>query len=188
MSRGFTLVEVLTIMAVGTVVAVLLVSILVNNTGLFYQQSSRVSQGLGLNDSMENIREVIKGAQSVASGFPEAPPQSYTSSATTLVLKLPSIDASGFVLTDFFDYAVYTKETDKLRYQLLPNSQSSRKSADLILTNNVDSILFQYFASNGQEVLPTAAVKVSLSLTLKQKAGASFEVSTATTEANLRND
>ena len=93
MKNGFTLVEVIIAMTITVVVGSLLLSLLVNNTGLFYQQSSRLNQGLGLNDSIAKIRGGMKEADAVASGYPISSP-TYTSSATALVLRLPAIDSS----------------------------------------------------------------------------------------------
>mgnify|MGYP001593685870 CR=1 FL=1 len=70
MNRGFTLVEVIVAAAVLAVVGSLLFSILVNSTGFFYQQSSRSQQGLGINDSLVNIKGSIKEADSVSLNYP----------------------------------------------------------------------------------------------------------------------
>lgn len=189
MKNGFTLVEVIIAMTITVVVGSLLLSLLVNNTGLFYQQSSRLNQGLGLNDSMAKIRSGLKEANAVVSGYPIASP-TYTSSATALVLRLPAIDSSGNKIFNVFDYEVITVSQNRLYFKLYPDSVngSTRKTADQVLTNNVDSALFEYFDSAGQAVAPAGAVKVKVTLTLKQKAGKGYETNIATSEANLRND
>lgn len=167
---GFTLPEVIIGMAVATLVGGLLILILVQSAGVFYRETAKVSQGLGLNDSLAKIESSIRKSQAIVS----------TSSASQLVLKIPSVDGSGNVINNTFDTEVFQKEGDKLKYKLFPDSASSQKSADIILTKNVDSLLFQYFDALGQEVLPASSVRVRASLSLKQQS--------ATAEAHLRND
>ncbi|TSC65369.1 MAG: Uncharacterized protein CEO21_428 [Microgenomates group bacterium Gr01-1014_80] len=188
-ARGVTLVEVIIATTVTVIVGSLLLSILVNNTGLFYQQSSRLNQGLGLNDSMAKIRSAVKEANAVAGGYPIVSPV-YTSGATALVLRLPAIDSSGNKIFNVFDYGVFTVSQNRLYFKVYPDTAngSIRETADQVLTNNVDSVNFEYFDSAGLAVTPASAVRVRVTLTLKQKAGKGYETNIATSEANLRND
>ena len=185
--RGFTLFEVLITVTVLVIVGGLLGGILVNNTGLFYQQSSKVSQGLGANDALAQIRSEIKEAQAVAAGYPVSSP-TYTSSSTQLVLRLTSIDSSGNIISTTYDYAVFSVTSGRLNYQVFPDAASSRKGANQILVSNVNSVFFQYFDATGAQTGPTNAVNVRVTLTLRQKAGSGFETNVVTSEANLRNN
>lgn len=187
--RGLTLVEVLIAMGVAIVVGALLVVIIVNSAGLFYTQSSRVSQGLGANDALSKIRSSIKESNAIAASF-SLGGTTYTSSGTEIVLKIPSIDAQGNVILNTFDFVVVSQDSDKLTFKLFPDAASSRKSQDQIFSTNLDNLSFKYLDLQNppSEVTPTAATKVRITLSLKQKSGQSFEISTATSEANLRND
>lgn len=187
MRNGFTLPEVITAITVFVLVGGLLLGIMVNNTGLFYKQSSKVSQGLGVNDALAKIRSEIKEAQAVAAGYPIGNP-TYTSSSTQLVLQLTSVDSSGNIISTTYDYAVFAVTDGKLTYQVFPNAASSRQGANRILASNVSSVFFQYFDATGAQSGPTNAVNVKASLTLIQKAGQGFETNIATSEANLRNN
>lgn len=187
MKNGFTLSEVITTVAVVAIVGGLLIGIMVNNTGLFYQQSSKVTQGVGANDALVRVRSEIKEAQAVAAGYPVSSP-TYTSSSTQLVLRLTSIDSSGNIITATYDYAVFTVTGGRLITQVFPDIASSRKGANENLVNNVSSVLFEYFDATGAQTGPTNAVNVKITLTLRQKAGKGFETNVATSEANLRNN
>lgn len=186
--NGFTLPEVLIVLVVGIIVGGLLLSILVNNTGLFYQQSSKVSLGLGSNDALIAVRSTIKEASSIAVSYPEIPPPTFTSGNSVLVLKQLSIDANSNIIADTYDYIVFTKEGDKFRMKVFPNASSARKSQDQILAHNVENLIFNYYDKTDLPVAPQNAVKVKTTLFLKQKAGKGFETTIATSEANLRND
>lgn len=189
-SWGFTLIEVLIVVGIATVVASLLVVIIANSAGLFYKQSAKVGQGLGVNDALAKFRQIVKESNSIASGYPPGPSPAYTTSATEIVLKIPSIDALGNVITGVFDYFVFRKEEDKFKLKIFPDIQSSKKSQDQILATNVNGVLLHYFDSQNppQEVAPTSATKVKMTLNLRQKSGADYEEHIATSEASLRND
>jgi prepilin-type N-terminal cleavage/methylation domain-containing protein len=188
--NGFTLLEILLGVAISAVAGALLLGIMVNNTGTFYQQTSKVTEGVGVNDAFMNIKTHIKSAQGVATQYPASTPATYTTGNSTLVLQLPAIDSSGNVIANNYDYVVYTTESDRLAYKQFPNASpaSARKSANTILSKNVDSVLFEYLDSANQAVTPTAAIKVRTTLSLKQKAGANYVTKIATSEASLRND
>lgn len=187
--RGLTLVEVLISMLIAVVVGGLLLVIIVNSTGLFYQQSSKVNMGLNTNDTLAQVRKIIKESNAVASSY-TAGSITYSSGVTQLVLKVPSQDATGNIISDTFDYFVFLQDQKKLIFKTFPDASSSRKAQDQIFSNLVDSLNFKYFnlANPPNEVIPQTASKVRITLTLKQKSGASYETSTATSEANLRND
>ncbi len=189
MKHGLTLVEVLIAMAIATIVGLLLFVIIVNSAGLFYTQSSKLSQGVGINDALQKVKEAIRSSSSVAPSYQDGP-ATYTSSSTQLILKIPSIDTSGNVIGETFDYYVFFQDQNFFTFKSFPASQSSRKASDQILSSNVDSLTFRYFDSQTppQEVTAVSAAKVRLTIILKQKAGMSYEQSIATAEASLRND
>lgn len=190
MHNGFTLVEMLIVTAIATVVASLLVVIIANSAGLFYKESAKIGQGVSANDALSKFRQAVKQSSSVASSYPEDSSPIYTTSATQIVLKIPSIDADGGTISNIFDYFVFLKDQDKLKLKIFPDVQSFRLSHDQILSSKVENLLFEYYDSQTppQQVQPPSAKRIRMTLTLKQKSGADFEESVATSEASLRND
>lgn len=170
--KGLTLIEVLVAMGIATVVGVSLVAIIVTSAGLFSNQSSKVQEGLNINDLLAAIRGSIKQANAVDA----------QSSATQLVLKVASIDYSNNIIANTYDYFSFYLDQNFLHFKVFPDVSSSRKSADQILANSVDNLKLQYFNSANPpvEVAPNSATRVRISVTLK--------TTTATSEANLRND
>ncbi len=185
---GFTLMELLLVVTITTAVGILLVSILVQNSGLFYQQNSRISQGVGENDALSSFRENAKVAKAVAISYPETGSAQYTSGPSQLVLKLAAIDSQSNVITGVFDFVVYYVTANRLYVKIFPGSGSTRQPINQILSNNVNSVTFSYLDQTAQPVTPTSATKVRMMLTLAQKAGKAFETDVATSEADLRND
>lgn len=185
---GFTLTEVLIALGIASVVGTLLLVVIVNSAGLFYKQSSKVEQGLGVNDALAQVSGRVKEASSVAVSYQDGV-ITYTSGANQLVLRITSIDELGDLIADTSDHFVFLLNQDKLTLKLFPDAQSSRHAQNSILASNVTGVLFQYFDLQNppQEIQPSTALKIKITLVLKQRSGADFEVSTATSEANLRN-
>lgn len=186
---GLTLVEVLIAIGISVMVGALLLIIIVNSMGLFYKESAKVQEGLNVNDALGKVRSSIKESSGVvASKTLES--TTYTSSVTQIVLKIPALNSLGNTIPDTFDYIVFLKDQTNLRYKLFPDSQSSRKSQDQIFSTSLDSLTFNYLDSQNPPVEVTAATatKVRISLTLKQQIGVNYQTTTATAEANLRND
>lgn len=175
--------------SIAAVVGGLLLVIIVNSTGLFYKESSKVEQGLNTNDALAEVRKSIKQSSAVVALY-TSDAVTYTSGETQIVLKVPSLDSSGDNILTSFDYFVFFQDTGKLRFKIFPGIVSSRKAQDRIFSNIVDSLVFKYLSPGNPplEVAPENAAKVRITLKLKQKAGADYLTNIATTEANLRND
>lgn len=187
--KGLTLVETLIAMGIASVVGALLLVIIVNSSGLFYKESSTVEQGLGINDALGKLRDSIKQSSGIASSFTSGS-TTYTSGPSQIVVKVASVDSSGNLISDTFDHFIFFQDQNQMRFKLFPDPLSSRQSQDQIFSTNVDNLLIQYFDAQNpsQETTPSVAVKVRISLTLKQKSGAEYVINIATSEANLRND
>lgn len=187
--RGMTLVEVSLALGITAVVGILLVVIIVNSTGLFYQQSSQIQTGLNINDALAEIRGSIKQASSIAASHTSGA-TTYTTGANQLVLKVSSIDSAGNLLANTYDYFVVYSDQKILHFKVFPDALSSRKLTDRVFSTSVDSLNFQYFNSAVPpvEVAPTSAAKIKVTLTLKQQNGINTETNTGVSEVNLRND
>lgn len=188
-SNALTLIEVVIAMGIAAVAGVLLLVIIVNSAGLFTQQSLKVAEGLNTNDALAILRGDIKQASAVAVSYTSGP-TTYISSTSQLVLKVSSIDSYGNIIDNTFDFFVLYLDQGVIHLKIFPDATSSRKASDRILSTDVESLSLHYLNSANPpvEVPPADAVKVRVVLILKQKIGTNFEVSIATTEANLRND
>lgn len=180
MQKGFTLVEIVIALSIATVVGGLLLTIMVNSAGLFHKESSKVNIGLNTNDALSQVRRSIRQAYAVDT----------TSSENQLVLQIPSIDSSGDIIADTFDDFVFLSDSNQFILKVFPDPASSRPAQNQIFSTLVDDLTFKYYdsANPPEEVVPDTASKVSVTLKLKQKSGADYQTSIATTEANLRND
>lgn len=186
---GFTLVEVLITVAVAIVAGTLLISIWVQNNGLYKAQTSKISTGVSLNDALTDITESIKNSATVASNYPAQP--SVTTDTDTLVLALPSINANGYVIENVYDYVVITKDPQKpklLRKFVYPNAQSTRPKEEKLLSNVLTNVIFNYYDDNGNPVSPTNAEKITFIIQTSEKAGNGQNVASSSGQASLRNN
>ncbi len=186
---GFTLMEVLVTMGIAVLAGSLLLIIILNSAGLYYKQSSRLQEGLNINDFSNQIKASIKESNAVVTSY-VADGVTYTSGTSQLILKIPSIDSTGNIISSAYDYFVYFSDNYLLRFKSFPDVSSSRKRADQVLSTSLNSLLFNYFDASvpPNEVAPASSKKIIVTLVLKQKSGTDFEINTATSEANLRND
>lgn len=186
---GFTLIEVILGMGIASIVGILLVVVIVNSAGLFTKESSKVTQGLNTNDVLSIIRMAIKGSSGISGQYIDGS-TTYTTGATQLILKVPSIDSSNNLISGSTDNFVFYLDQNYLHLKTFPDPGSARSLKDKVVSTLVDSLSFEYLnsATPPQAVTPSEATKVKITLNLKQRNGIRSETTIATSEANLRND
>lgn len=185
-----SLVELLIAVSISAVAIVILASMFVNNNSLFFQQSTKVSQGLSINDALTQISKDIRSAAFIAGSYTQSTP-SYTTGEETIVIAIPAIDSNGKNLVNVYDYIVITKDPSSqkiLRRHLFPDAASSRSSSKSVLATNLSLIKFSYLDNNNVNVTPQNATKVLYTINFSEKAGLSIEESSRSGEINLRND
>lgn len=187
-ARGFTLVEILVAVGVTALVSGILGGILINNNGVMYKQNSIINEGLSLNDAMTAIDDKIRQAAEVAIGYPEESP-TYQTGLNTLVLKVPSENSWG-IINNTYDYVVILQDTGNakiLRLKVFPDSQSTRKSEDRVLTTVTDYIQFSYLDKSGNAITPASAYQVGVNLSVSPQTGSIGSNRSSSTITTLRN-
>lgn len=188
-NSGFTLPELLVTALVSTIAGVLLIAIFVNNNGLFYNQQAKVSQGLGLNNAISEMTTDVRYTSSIASSYGTNPV--YTSSASVLVIKVPSIDGSGNIIENVYDHIVFTKDPENpklLKKYLFPDALSSRPGENKVLSNDIQSLTFTYLDSSQNPITPTQASNIGITLVGSTQIGLSSQESSTSALINLRNN
>ncbi|MBI2011557.1 type II secretion system protein [Candidatus Daviesbacteria bacterium] len=189
-TKGFTLVELLIVMAVSAIAGVLLLQVLVNNNSLVVDQSFKISHGLNLNDISSIIENDIKSSAGVVAEYPDSNPI-YITSDNTLIIKIPSINQDEDVIPDIFDHIVVAADSANqkvLRRITIPSEQSSRPSNNRVLTSSLSLIKFSYLDSTGVSTTPTNASKINYIVNLLNKSGLNNYQSSTSGEINFRNN
>lgn len=168
--RGTTLVELLVSLAVLVVVGFLVAMM------YFTTEKVRQNEATGSFVQLENIfgqqrlRDALSDASSIATQV-TIDGTTYTTSAQTLVFKVPSINAAGDIIVNTWDTSVITltgtPPTALLVILVAPDPASSRASMTSILATSVDDLRIRYESVSG-----TSSTKVSVTLrTLKTSNG-----------------
>lgn len=189
-SKGITLTEILVTLAITAVVGTLLVTIFSQNNRLFYNQQTKVSHGISSNEAINQIDDGIRGAVTVESQYPAQNPN-YISGVSTLILKLPSIDTSGNVISTTFDYMIFSIDPSIptiLRQIVYTDPQSARSSANKVISTNLKSLNITYLSDAKAAVSPASASLINYILILSSKQGDQTIESSASGQTRLRNN
>lgn len=143
MKRGFTLIETVIVIALSVCIMIALGSLLYSFTSISsYHQAAMQSSG-SASIIMREIESLAFPANAILQthSFSSA---TYTSSPTALVLEIPSIDSSGSIIANTYDYAAfYVVGTNA--YRLLEvNTLSKRSPSTEKLSSTVQSLSFAY--------------------------------------------
>lgn len=145
--KGFTLLEVVITISIFLIMFLALVSFFVSSNSTFNYDKGFVDTASGAEQVMTAVSQnVIQADQVVAShAFSSG---TYATGTTTLVLELPSVDASGSTISGSSDYvAVYQSGTSAYE-RIEANASSARKTATKLLTDKLSSLSFTYDASD----------------------------------------
>lgn len=189
--QGFTLIELLIALGITAIAGSLLIIILIQNNGLFISENTKISQGLSLNDAQSVIDDAIRTASSVSVTCPTPPcTGSFSSASNQIVLKVPSLDESGLVIKDVYDYIVIAPDFANakiLTKKVFPDTQSRRPSQTQVLTTSLSLIQFIYLNQTNGVVAPAQAEKVNFILNLANQVGLNQQISSSSGQVSLRN-
>ncbi len=195
--RGMTLVEMLIVVAISALVMIALMSLYMAGQKYFFNQNSRADTIEESRMPMSWISRDIRDADSVAVTSADG---SYSTSANCLVLDVPSIDATGLIITGSLDNIIYAYDQthQQLRRIIRPGGgvrqAASRVLADNLVTDGQGGLPFKlkFFNDTGAELTSTFnnAFIVEVELTSQgrsmDRAGQPF-TETVRTQAKLRN-
>lgn len=190
-AKGLTLLELLIVASVGAVAGFLLISSMIQSNDVFFRETGRVQEGLSLNDALTIVSKDIKSAAKISLSYPESGQIQHQTSEEVLVLKIPSIDSEGAVLEGTYDYIVIYKDlTNPINFlrKVIPTSPSQKGAQENVLLKNLKKVSFYYLDKNGNAVSPTQAEKINFFINTETKFGLNSQVSSASSEVNLRND
>ncbi|MFH1178532.1 MAG: type II secretion system protein [bacterium] len=141
--RAFTLIETMVVVAIGAgMMAVLGVLIYNFNKTFVYQQALIESSG-SASAIIREMESLAMPANAVLQTRTFSG-STYTSTSTSIVLEIPSIDSSGNVISNTYDYAVFYSVGANAYRLLEANVLSKRYSGTKQLSSAVSSLTFSY--------------------------------------------
>lgn len=186
--RGVSLIELVTAIGLIGLVSVMVISVYVTHFRLFSNQSQSIDLANENRLALDEMAIQIKEAQAIISTC--AACSGYTTGATTVVLQLWPLDASGNPTdpgSTNYDYVVYKRDdlqNTKLVKITYSAAISTRKAGTDVLANDVSNLQFTYSPDN---LTPTTATEVAVTLTNTNTNMKKTNTITQSTEAHLRN-
>jgi hypothetical protein len=144
--RGMTLMETLVVIGIMTMIMVVISRILVVNDELFSYSLARMDADRGATLAMRRFSELARGASAVVASHDIAG-TTYASDDDSLVLQLPSVDASGNLIASSYDYVAFYRhatETDEIWTATDAADGSVRADGAKLLTAYNDVLIFRY--------------------------------------------
>jgi len=182
--HGFTIIELITGLAIIGLVSILVASVYIAHFRLFSNQNTAIDVASQNKLALDEIVNQIRQSQSVVTTCADCAGD--TTSATVLVLQLWPQDASDEPLDNGnYDYIVYKRDaTDntKLVRKIVADASSSRTSGTKIIATTISDLQFTYDNAN-----PTQAGEVTTSVTTTATSQGKTQTTTQKAKAVLRN-
>jgi prepilin-type N-terminal cleavage/methylation domain-containing protein len=146
-NRGFTLMEILVSIGVMSLIAVVLINVYTGYNTVFAVQQVRAEVNGSAREIADEFKKTVLQASNVVISH-DFSGVTYSSTATTSVLKMPSIDGAGDVVPASYDYvAFYASSTTA--YKVTDGaSGSARASSTRRLSSTLDTLAFTYNNAN----------------------------------------
>jgi hypothetical protein len=177
--------ETTAVIAIMGLIMLFISQIFVVNYELFFGQSLRTANETDAILAARSVFQLARGAIAVEASH-NFGGTTYTSSDSTLVLKMPAIDSSNNVIAGVFDYAAFYRhptETTKIFVVVEPGTDSVRRAGARRITSYNDTLIFRYNAPD-----LTAADRVSVYLINQQTRRGTTSTSRSWTAIFLRNN
>lgn len=135
--RGFTLIELMVSVSILIVMLLVSVSVTIALNKDFKILLGYLSSSLKGREVIDAVSKDLRIAVRVMDSY-----ASYTTTDSSIVLKVPSIDASGQIIDvdADFDYVIYYISGGDLRKVVLPDPDSSRPPYNAIFKKGIESI------------------------------------------------
>lgn len=143
MSRAFTLVETLITAALFAVLMLAIAQLYILYGRVVTVQQSSINVSLGASRIMEETREAGLQAKNVIAThtFPDV---TCNSGETAVAFEIPSIDASGSIITGTYDYVCIYVSSAEVYKVVEAAPGSSRTSGSVRLSDAVEALSFTY--------------------------------------------
>src|SRR3989344_3878698 len=160
---GFTVAEILVVIAILAVISVLLVGIFLANSRFYENQSGEIQAVSATRLATDYLNDAGRASVSLAASIIYSG-TTYTQGPTLVIFKMPALDTSKNIISGSYDYIVLGRDpgnTSRLVYVVSASAGSYRKSRLLELSNKLTSINFTYDNAD-----PNIAKNVNYDVTL----------------------
>lgn len=179
--RGVSLPEVVVSTFVLGVVGLVLVTVSVSASRFTRDEQNRIDVDLSANRVLTVMDEHLRQGKQVLASYTDGV-TTYTTSATTLVLSLPSLLSSGTLSSTDVDTAVFFLNGSTLNLLIDASTSSTRTDRTQPVTDNVQDLYFRYAAP-----VPTDATALTATVRTQRSLLNQTYTQTSLLYGNLRN-
>lgn len=146
MNRGYTLVE--TVVTIGIMIAALaaITTLYLTFYNMYFHEQAMVETTGSAGRTMTKLELAILPADQVVASYTTGG-QTYISTTTSLVLSVPSVDASGNIVAGAKDYFVFATSSSTLYQRVFPNAASTRSAGTTTLSTSIKVFRLSYNAT-----------------------------------------
>lgn len=187
--KGLTLIELLIVIALSALIMLALLSLYSAGQKYFINQGAMADT---IEDSRYPIARITRDVRDAVQVV--LTHSSYSTSNSTLILQVPSIDVTGKIIDieNNFDFIIYRRNPDypnRIERIIDANEPSSRTDRTKLLADNVNSFALSFFDSDGADVSSSVSDSATIDITLtsrKTGIGRTFQEA-LNTQVKLRN-
>lgn len=162
---GFTIIEALIGLAVGSLILGLLYTIFSATYRTYSLEASEAHLQLSGQTALAQMARIGQQAIDVL------PSQgAYTTSKTSVIFRLPAVDANQTIIANTYDYFIYRQNPTagtKLEEIVVAATGSSRTSGSRVLLGSLSELTFSYYDTAGSELTSDFAPTKRVAVTLK---------------------
>lgn len=179
--RGFTLIESIIVIFLFALVMLAVTDMYISFNKSYSKQVASINTSLSAAALMDEVQRTTLQANAVVASHVYSG-TTYTTSTTTLVLSLPSIDGSGNIVSNKYDYAIFYLAGSTTYRILDTDASSARAPSSKKLSDVIGSLAYTY-----NNVTPSSSTMITIDATTTSTAEGQTFQKHLTQQVNLRN-
>lgn len=174
--QGFTLIELVVVVALVAICSTVLVSLFIGHNRIYRTQTAELDVTGDARQALDDIDSYVRQTNRTLSTY-----STYTANAQVLILQIQSVNSSSQLIASTFDDVVYYLNNGNLYRQVFPNPSSSRTAQTKKLAGNVTGLIFTYNNPDYAQV-----TEVTTNITVQENAGVQNRAITTSSKSKLR--
>jgi prepilin-type N-terminal cleavage/methylation domain-containing protein len=173
--RGFTLIEIVIVIALVASAGIILVDLFIGHNRLYKTQTAELNVTSAARTALDDIDNYVRQANRTLSTY-----STYNGSSTVLILRIQSVNSSQQLVAGTYDHVVYELVGSDLIRRIFADAASSRTTGVRTMASNVTGFSISYnddFA---------ATTEVGTNITIQENAGVQNRSITLSSNARLR--
>ena len=180
--RGFTLLETIVVIFIFSTIMFAINQLFISIYNSYHVQNAIINNSYTAASFLNETEELSLQADAIVASKVVSG-TTYTTSSSTLILELPSINSSGDIISSTYDYAVITLSPSTTVSRILSaNASSARISGTKKLSDLVNSITFSYDSAT-----PSLSKKISIDIVTQTQVKQEIVQAHLTQQVYLRN-